>query len=227
MLWWRPSVRLPRRTWTVVLGYGVTLGAMNLCFHLAPARIPLGIAVTIEFPGPLGVALAGSRRWSQWLAVLCVVAAPAADRHVHTGRVRAGRRPFEGEVPLDRIRSVVAACAAAGPDELTLADTIGVGVPAQVRALAAVAAAEAPGVPLRWHFHNTRNNGYANALAAVDLAGELRSRWTAAPAGSAAARSRRPPPATSPPRTCSTCCTARDTGPASTPAPCHPRRKAR
>ncbi len=63
LLLWRPSLRLSRRTWLVVLGYGVTLGSMNLCFYLALARIPLGIAVTIEFLGPLAVALAGSRRW--------------------------------------------------------------------------------------------------------------------------------------------------------------------
>ncbi len=63
MLMWRPSLRTDRRTWTVVLGYGVTLGLMNLCFYLSLARIPLGIAVTVEFLGPLVVALAGSRRW--------------------------------------------------------------------------------------------------------------------------------------------------------------------
>ncbi|GIE49052.1 hydroxymethylglutaryl-CoA lyase [Amorphoplanes nipponensis] len=80
--------------------------------------------------------------------------------------------PFEGEVTTDRVREVIASCATARPDELALADTIGVGVPAQVRALAAAAAAEAPGVPLRWHFHNTRNTGYANALTAADLAGD-------------------------------------------------------
>jgi inner membrane transporter RhtA len=62
VLWWRPSLRLSPGAWKVVLGYGVVLGVMNLCFYLSLARIPLGIAVTIEFLGPLAVALAGSRR---------------------------------------------------------------------------------------------------------------------------------------------------------------------
>jgi inner membrane transporter RhtA len=71
MLLWRPSLRMDRRTWTVVLAYGVILGLMNLCFYLALSRIPLGIAVTIEFLGPLAVALAGSRRWLDicWVAL--------------------------------------------------------------------------------------------------------------------------------------------------------------
>jgi inner membrane transporter RhtA len=63
MALWRPSLRIDRSTGTVVLAYGVILGLMNLCFYAALARIPLGIAVTIEFLGPLAVALAGSRRW--------------------------------------------------------------------------------------------------------------------------------------------------------------------
>lgn len=62
MLLWRPSLRISRRALPVVLAYGVVLGVMNLCFYQAIARIPLGIAVTIEFLGPLVVALAGSRK---------------------------------------------------------------------------------------------------------------------------------------------------------------------
>jgi hydroxymethylglutaryl-CoA lyase len=76
--------------------------------------------------------------------------------------------PFEGEVAPERVADVLARCVQAQPDEVALADTIGVGVPAGVRALADVAAAVAPGLPLRWHFHNTRNTGYANAITAVE-----------------------------------------------------------
>ncbi|GAA2609297.1 hydroxymethylglutaryl-CoA lyase [Paractinoplanes durhamensis] len=75
--------------------------------------------------------------------------------------------PFTGEVKPDRVRGIVAA---AGPlGELCLADTIGVGVPVQVEELAAGVREAAPGVPLRAHFHNTRNTGYANAITAARL----------------------------------------------------------
>jgi len=76
--------------------------------------------------------------------------------------------PFEGEVPLSAVQDVLTRCLDVPPDELALADTIGVGVPAQVRALAELASTEGPALPLRWHFHNTRNTGYANAVAAAD-----------------------------------------------------------
>lgn len=77
--------------------------------------------------------------------------------------------PFEGDTPVARVAELLARIADLGPDEICLADTIGVGVPAEVRALVAAAGERAPGVPLRFHFHNTRNTGYANALAALDL----------------------------------------------------------
>jgi isopropylmalate/homocitrate/citramalate synthase len=74
--------------------------------------------------------------------------------------------PFEGEVDEGRVLELAAEVADAGPDTLLLADTIGVGVPGQVRRL--VSAAAALGVQLGGHFHNTRNAGYANALAALE-----------------------------------------------------------
>nr|WP_091449260.1 EamA family transporter [Actinokineospora iranica] len=71
---WRPSLRVDRRALPVILGYGVVLAAMNTCFYLAIDRIPLGIAVTVEFLGPLAVALLGSRRWLDGLWALLAAA---------------------------------------------------------------------------------------------------------------------------------------------------------
>lgn len=59
---WRPAVRMDRRTFAVVAGYGLVLASMNLSIYQAIDRIPLGVAVTIEFLGPLSVAVFGSRR---------------------------------------------------------------------------------------------------------------------------------------------------------------------
>ena len=59
----RPALRgRSRADWLVVLGFGATLGLMNWAIYQSFARIPLGIAVTIEFIGPLTLAVLGSRR---------------------------------------------------------------------------------------------------------------------------------------------------------------------
>jgi inner membrane transporter RhtA len=60
---WRPSVRGHSRSdWRLIAVFGLSLAAMNLAFYESLDRIPLGVAVTFEFVGPLGVAIAGSRR---------------------------------------------------------------------------------------------------------------------------------------------------------------------
>jgi len=76
--------------------------------------------------------------------------------------------PYAGEVSPNAVADLVSIAMAAPPDELCLADTIGVGVPRQVGELVRAVRAVAPDTALRAHFHNTRNTGYANALAAAD-----------------------------------------------------------
>jgi len=59
----RPRVRgRTRADWRVLIGFGLVLGGMNWSFYEALDRLPLGVAVTIEFAGPLVVTIAGSRR---------------------------------------------------------------------------------------------------------------------------------------------------------------------
>src|SRR4051812_23045636 len=74
--------------------------------------------------------------------------------------------PFEGAVDPAHVLEIAGRVAATKPDEIVLADTIGVGVPSQVETL--VAGTAALGVPVGCHFHNTRNTGFANAVAAID-----------------------------------------------------------
>ena len=74
--------------------------------------------------------------------------------------------PFEGPVPAERVLKIVEHLMAVPPDEVCLADTIGVAVPAQVHEL--VRGSRAFGASVGAHFHNTRNTGYANAVAAVE-----------------------------------------------------------
>lgn len=60
---WRPRLRGYSRTdYALAAAFGLTIAAMNFVFYSSLNRIPLGIAVTLEFVGPLGVAVAGSRR---------------------------------------------------------------------------------------------------------------------------------------------------------------------
>jgi inner membrane transporter RhtA len=74
-LLFRPRVRdRSSRELQLALAFGLTLVTMNFCFYQAIDRIPLGIAVTLEFVGPLGIALLGSRRASDLLWVLLAAA---------------------------------------------------------------------------------------------------------------------------------------------------------
>ncbi len=82
LLIWRPRLEArSRRELMLAAGFGLILAAMNLTFYQAIARIPLGIAVTIEFVGPLAVAIAGSRRRVDLLWVAFAAAGIVALMH--------------------------------------------------------------------------------------------------------------------------------------------------
>ncbi len=74
--------------------------------------------------------------------------------------------PFEGRVEPAHVLGLAGEVAESRPDEIVLADTIGVGVPTQVREL--VGGVAAHGITVGCHFHDTRNTGIANAVAAVE-----------------------------------------------------------
>ena len=76
--------------------------------------------------------------------------------------------PYEGEVGLERVVELAKQVIEADPAELGIADSIGVAVPAQVTELLGAVRDVIGDLPLRCHFHNTRNTGLANAQAAVE-----------------------------------------------------------
>jgi inner membrane transporter RhtA len=84
----RPSLRgRSRRDIVVVVAYGLVLAGMNWSFYEALNRLPLGVAVTVEFLGPLGVAVAGSRRLldAVWVLLAAGGVVLLATRGSHAG----------------------------------------------------------------------------------------------------------------------------------------------
>lgn len=75
--------------------------------------------------------------------------------------------PFEGEMPLQRLLGVIEAAMREAPEELTLADTIGVAGPAEITQRVEAVRQAFPQVRIRLHLHNTRNTGLANAWAGL------------------------------------------------------------
>ncbi len=76
--------------------------------------------------------------------------------------------PFEGRVDPGKVIAIAEEIAEAEPREIAIADTIGVGSPVRVTEVISAIRERIPGMPLRAHFHNTRNTGLANAWAAYE-----------------------------------------------------------
>lgn len=75
LLAYRPNLKqIKPNQWKIVVPYGLCLGAMNLTFYLAIERIPIGLAVTLEFIGPLLLAIIGSKRLIDYCWVLLAAA---------------------------------------------------------------------------------------------------------------------------------------------------------
>jgi len=111
---------------------------------------------------------ASTEALTQLAVELCREAAGAGLRCTPTIAVAFGC-PFEGAVTEARVAAIARVLAETHPYELVLADTIGVAVPGQVRTLiAAVRRAIGDSIPLRGHFHNTRNTAVANVYAALE-----------------------------------------------------------
>jgi len=111
----------------------------------------------------------------QSLAMSCEVVrmGARADRRAQITIAVAFGCPFEGEIPHDRVVTMARTAAASGAIEVAIADTIGVASPGEVATLvASVKAAIAP-LPVRVHFHNTRNTGLANVWAAIEAGAEI------------------------------------------------------
>ncbi|HUE25639.1 MAG TPA: hydroxymethylglutaryl-CoA lyase [Solirubrobacteraceae bacterium] len=76
--------------------------------------------------------------------------------------------PYEGHIPIERVLEIARALVDAGCEEVGFGDTTGMANPVQVREFFAQAFEALPGVELTAHFHNTRGQGLANVLAALE-----------------------------------------------------------
>jgi hydroxymethylglutaryl-CoA lyase len=128
----------------------------------------------------VGMVIAASESFSQRNQGCSVEEGVKAWRDIAAAAHAAGMRsqvtistsfgcPFEGEVPAERVVQLAEQLAAGEPDEIAVADTIGVAVPSQVTDLVGRLRSALPRQKLRAHFHNTRNTGLANAWAAVQV----------------------------------------------------------
>ena len=162
---------------------------------LERASIPEGVAVSVLIPNERGLdaALAQRERIDEINVFMSAsethnrrnvnrsIAESLAGLEVVLGRAReAGLRcegvistsfgcPYEGRVPPERVLEIAAALRDAGAEEIGFGDTTGMANPRQVREFFAAASAQLGGeVELTAHFHNTRGQGLANALAALE-----------------------------------------------------------
>lgn len=156
---------LPRRGDVTYIG--LTLNLRGAQRALATGRIDQLGAVAVASDA-FAIANQGQTSHESVVAACAIIAAARAAGK--TGQATIGAAfgcPFTGEVSAEHVIAMAVQLASAGPVEIALADTIGVGNPAQVADLVARVRHAVNPLPVRVHFHNTRNTGLANVWAAV------------------------------------------------------------
>lgn len=156
---------LPQRDDVTFIGLALNLRGAERA--LATGRIDQLGAVAVATDA-FAIANQGQTSDESVAAAKAIIAAARAAGRTGQATIAASFGcPYAGEVDADHIVAMASAIAEAGPVEIALADTIGVGNPAQVADLVARVRAAINPLPVRVHFHNTRNTGLANVWAAV------------------------------------------------------------
>ena len=155
---------LPRRPGVSYIGLVLNQRGFERALAAGCSEIGMAVAATDAF-GLRNQGLDRAQALAAWQAIARAARAEGLPAQITIST--AFGCPFEGEVAVEQVVEVVRRAAAGGPSEIALADTIGVGVPSQVTELVGRVAEAAPGIPLRLHFHNTRNTALANAYAGL------------------------------------------------------------
>jgi hydroxymethylglutaryl-CoA lyase len=161
---------------------------------LSQVRLPPGVAVSVLIPNQRGLERALAQR-DRFQEINGFLSASETHNQKNVGRAvresldglrgmfssarEEGLRcegvistsfgcPYEGEVPVARVLEIARGLAEAGCEEVGFGDTTGMANPVQVREFFAAALEALPGVELTAHFHNTRGQGLANVLAALE-----------------------------------------------------------
>jgi hydroxymethylglutaryl-CoA lyase len=159
----------------VVASLGVCAGVTRVGLVLNERGAERALGCGIEQLGAVTVAsdIFGIRNQGQTsdesvaVAERVLAMARAAGRTAQVTIAVAFGCPFSGEVEPARVVAMARRLAVSNPTEIALADTIGVAVPADVVRLVSLVRAAIDPIPVRAHFHNTRNTGIANVWAAI------------------------------------------------------------
>jgi hydroxymethylglutaryl-CoA lyase len=158
------AAELPRRNGVIFIGLALNKRGAMRAIEAGMDEVGAGCAASDGF------AVRNQGMSSDASLAMCCDVVRLAREHGRRAQIiisTAFGCPFDGEVNPLRVVEMARAAAASGPVEVALADTIGVASPAEVTALVEKVIAAVKPLPVRVHFHNTRNTGLANVWAAV------------------------------------------------------------